>query len=59
MNVFISQILYAQFCNVIQKVANTKMCLQGLLYRISKKKKKIYLKKKKKNLRDSQHSHKP
>lgn len=37
MNVFISQILYAQFCNVIQKVANTKMCSQGLLYRISKK----------------------
>lgn len=46
MNVFISQILYAQFCNVIQKVANTKMCPQGLLYRISKKWKK-YIKKKK------------
>lgn len=44
MNVFISQILYAQFCNVIQKVANTKMCPQGLLYRISKKWKK-YIKK--------------
>lgn len=44
MNVFISQILYAQFCNVIQKVANTKMCSQGLLYRISKKWKK-YIKK--------------
>lgn len=54
MNVFISQILYAQFCNVIQKVANTKMCLQGLLYRISKKwKKNIFKKKKKKRISET------
>lgn len=52
MNVFISQILYAQFCNVIQKVANTKMCPQGLLYRISKKWKK-YIKKKKKRISET------
>lgn len=51
MNVFISQILYAQFCNGGQEVANTKMCIRRVFslqdFKQKKREKKRKLKKKK------------